>query len=57
MKIPSNVRERMKGPRGTELSMTFHPLYTPWGPSPGGMDRKWQRASYYVFKEDIVNSL
>ena len=29
----------MKGPRGTELAMPFHPLYTPWGPSPGGTDR------------------
>ena len=30
----------MKGPRGTKLAMPFHPLYTPLGPSPGGMDKK-----------------
>ena len=30
----------MKGPRGTELAMPLHLLYTPWGPSPGWTDRK-----------------
>ena len=43
MKIPGDVRERMKALRGTELATPFHPLYTPWGPSPGGTYRKMAR--------------
>ena len=39
-KHQGDVRERMKGPRETELATPFHPLYTPWGQSPGGMDKK-----------------
>ena len=35
-----DVRERMKGLRGTELATPFHPLYTLLGPSPWGMDKK-----------------
>ena len=35
-----DVREQMKGLRGTELAIPFHPLYTPWGPSSGEMIRK-----------------
>ena len=35
----------MKGLRGTELAMPFHPLYTPLGPSPGGTDRKMAHRS------------
>ena len=38
-KYQGDVRERMKGLRGTELDTPFHPLYTPWGLSPGGMDQ------------------
>ena len=45
-KYQGDVRERMKGPRGTELSMLFHPLYTPWGLSPGGTD--WKMAHWWV---------
>ena len=39
-KYQGHVREGMKGPRGTELAMPFHLLYTPLGLSPGGTDKK-----------------
>ena len=39
-KYQGDVRERMKGLRGTELATPFHPLYTPLGLSPGGTDQK-----------------
>ena len=44
-KYQGDVRERMKGLRGTELAMPFHLLYTPLGPSTGGTD--WKMAHQY----------
>ena len=57
-KYQGDVGERMKGLRGTELATPFHPLYTPWGPSPGGTDRKMAHRSLcsdssYLFVEGV----
>ena len=34
------LREKMKGPKGTELAMPFHLLYTPLGPVQKGWIEK-----------------
>ena len=46
-KYQGDVRERMKGLRGTELAMPFYQLYTQWGPSPGGRIEKWHTMKTY----------
>ena len=39
-KYQGDVRQRMKGLRGTKLAMPFHTLYTSCRPSPAGTDRE-----------------
>ena len=47
-KYQGDVTERMKGPRGTELATPFHPLYTPWGLSPGGTDQNMEHWEEFI---------